>query len=95
MNSLELTRHAERLLRRRLRCDRPSRERGDWDLIAHRFAELSADIDVDLSVRLLRCLARAKFSNSAVLQPLVRDLPIAGQLPSSLTHLGGESQSLP
>eukprot|EP00439_Symbiodinium_sp_Y106_P023427 s5774_g2.t2 len=92
LNSLELTRHAERLLQRRARAPaegrRPDRRgEGEWAGIASRFVELCSQMDVDLCIRLLRCLARAKYKDGDTLQSLVRNLSTVGKTPSNLTCL--------
>ena len=80
MDSLQLTRHAERLCRRA----RGQSPEGNWEAILIRFSELVSEMDADLSIRLLRCLARANIQ--AALEPVVRGLPIStSKSPSNLS----------
>lgn len=82
MNSLELTHHAERLCARSMGRS-PT---GDWDAILGRFSQLVAEMDTDLSIRLLRCLPRASFS-AAALREIVPQLPRKAKSPSNLSCL--------
>ncbi|CAE7945011.1 unnamed protein product [Symbiodinium necroappetens] len=97
LNSLELTRHAERLLQRRAHAEgRRSGRRGagEWAGVASRFAELCSQMDIDLCIRLLRCFARAKYTDGDTLQSLVRNLSTVGKTPSNLTCLSSALLSL-